>query len=612
VSAAGRVGSGARRVALGLLFWAGTAGAADAPALLFKGARVFDGGKVQQADVLVEGGVIKQVGPGLSAPGAQVVQGRGKTLLPGFIDAHTHALGPHPLETALVFGVTTELEMFGSPAQNRERREREKRGDPTGGADLRSAGILATAPGGHGTEYGVPIPTLSKPAEATSFVAARLAEGSDYIKIVFDDMAWTGADAIPTLDLATVKAVIDAAHARKTLAVVHIGTQAAARAVIEAGADAVVHVFADSAPAADFAATLARKHAFVVPTLAVLSGLCAGGDNARLAQDRALRPYLEPNDAAALASHFPTRLPAASCGHAAAAVKQLATAGVPILAGTDAPNPGTAHGVSLHHELALLVAAGLTPLQALTAATAAPAARFGLDDRGRIAPGLRADLVLVDGDPTTDIRRTRAIAGVWKRGVPCDRAAARQRVVEAEHQIAVQKAAPAPRGSQPGIIATFDDGTLSARYGAGWAPSTDSLRGGTSTVDPRVIPGGARGSKHALAVAGEIRGTTPSPWAGVMFSPGMAPMAPANLSAHRTLSFFVRGDGGTYRVMLFARHLGFRPAILPFTAAPQWQKVTFPLTAFDALDGRDLTGIVWTAGPRPGKFSFQLDEIELR
>ena len=71
----------------------------------------------------------------------------------------------------------------------------------------------------------------------------------------------------------------------------------------------------------------------------------------------------------------------------------------------------------------LLVSAGLTPTQALSAATATPADIFGLADRGRIAPGLRADLLLVAGDPTADIRGTRAIAGVWKRGVAVDRGA---------------------------------------------------------------------------------------------------------------------------------------------------------------------------------------------
>ena len=104
--------------------------------------------------------------------------------------------------------------------------------------------------------------------------------------------------------------------------------------------------------------------------------------------------------------------------------RQLISAHVPVVAGTDAPLAGGTHGASLHAELELLVNAGMTPLKALAAATSAPAQAFGLHDRGRMSPGLRADLVLVDGDPTIDIRATRAIAGVWKRGVAVDRTAA--------------------------------------------------------------------------------------------------------------------------------------------------------------------------------------------
>jgi len=76
----------------------------------------------------------------------------------------------------------------------------------------------------------------------------------------------------------------------------------------------------------------------------------------------------------------------------------------------------------------LLVRAGLTPPEALAAATSVPATCFRLDDRGRIAPGKRADLLLVEGDPTVDIKATRRIAGVWKLGVPVDREAYREQV----------------------------------------------------------------------------------------------------------------------------------------------------------------------------------------
>jgi len=105
-----------------------------------------------------------------------------------------------------------------------------------------------------------------------------------------------------------------------------------------------------------------------------------------------------------------------SLAHAQGAVAALHRAGVTIVAGTDAPAPGVAHGASLHRELELLVRSGLTPVDALDAATSGPARAFGFHDRGRVAPGLRADLLLVEGDPTADIRATRRIVGVWKLG----------------------------------------------------------------------------------------------------------------------------------------------------------------------------------------------------
>jgi len=105
-----------------------------------------------------------------------------------------------------------------------------------------------------------------------------------------------------------------------------------------------------------------------------------------------------------------------------ATIRALRDAGVDILAGCDVSDPlpilgGLAHGASLHHELKLLVAAGLAPIEALRAATSTPARRFGLSDRGRIIPGARADLLLVDGNPITNISDTLSINTVWRGGV---------------------------------------------------------------------------------------------------------------------------------------------------------------------------------------------------
>jgi hypothetical protein len=236
-----------------------------------------------------------------------------------------------------------------------------------------------TAPGGHGTEYGVPIPTLAGPAGAAAFVDARIAEGSDYIKIIKDDGSTFGFQR-PTLDVAALTAVVRAAHARHKLAIVHIATAQDARDAIAAGADGLAHVYAGE-PDPEIAELAAARKVFWTPTLAVI----AARESSREA--------------------------------ALACVRSLHEAGVTILAGTDVPNPGTAHGESLHTEMALLVRAGLTPAQALEAATSAPAAAYGLDDRGLIAPGKRADLMLLAADPTRDIAATRNIAAIWKGGV---------------------------------------------------------------------------------------------------------------------------------------------------------------------------------------------------
>lgn len=597
-----------RFVAL-VLLCSSLASAAPPRRLLFSRGRIFDGTTVRDADVLVEDGVIRQVGRGLSAEGAMVVDARGRTLLPGLIDAHTHAYTDDALKQALVFGVTTELEMFGDPAQNRALRAREKAGEATGQADLRSAGILATAPGGHGTEYGVPIPTLTRPEEAQAFVDARVAEGSDYLKIVVED-GKPFAD-LPTLAMPTVAALVAAAHARHLIALVHISTQRDSRAVIAAGADGLAHIFFDGPPAPDFGRFVVAHHAFVIPTLAVTDGMCAGSDGPALAADPALAPYLRARDVRQLKNGFPNKLPRSLCDDAMAAVKQLVAAHADIVAGTDALNPMVAHGVSLHRELELLVRAGLTPLQALAAATSVPAARFALADRGRIAPGRRADLVLVDGDPSVDIRRTRAIVAVWKRGVPVDRDGWRAAVDAERKEIAAERALPPPAGSERGDVADFEDGTLSARFGA-WSTSTDQARGGGSTVRVRVVADGARASKHALEVAGEIRAGADAPWAGAMFSPAASATQAANLSAKRELVFWAKGDGKSHRVLLFARQLGRDPAVRKFVAPKQWTEVVLPLESFGGIDCRDVVGILWSGSRHPGPFAFRIDDVRFR
>lgn len=397
--------------------------AAVAQTFAVTNARIFDGERlIPRGTVVVKDGRIEAVGAEVKVPeGAERIDAAGGTLLPGLIDAHTHAfLGG--LDRALLFGVTTELDMGNAPAVVAHLREEQNRpGGVANRADLFSAGTLATAPEGHGTQYGLPIPTLSKPEEAQAWVDARIAEGSDYIKIVIEDLSAYGKSR-PTLDRATVAALIKAAHARGKLAVVHVSTAATARQAIEDGADGIIHLFTDRAADPGFARLAAERKAFVIPTLTVLesaNGIAAGRT---LVEDARLRGFLVPSEVEHLKTFFPMKT-AGGVPVALDTVRQLAAAGVPVLAGSDTPNPGTIHGASLHREMELLVQAGLTPGQALAAATSAPARAFRLADRGRIAPGFRADLVLVAGDPLQDITETRSIVRVWKGGVPFERPA---------------------------------------------------------------------------------------------------------------------------------------------------------------------------------------------
>ena len=155
-----------------------------------KNVRVFDGTTVaENTTVVVRDGKIAAVGADAAATGLAVIDGKGKTLLPGLIDSHVHVFAEEPLVDALRMGVTAQLDMFtAAPFAEAHRPQREML-SKTNKADFWSAGILATSPGGHGTQFGFEIPTLTDPSQAKAWVAARVAEGSDYIKIVYEPLA---------------------------------------------------------------------------------------------------------------------------------------------------------------------------------------------------------------------------------------------------------------------------------------------------------------------------------------------------------------------------------------------------------------------------------------
>jgi len=391
-------------------------------------ARVFDGERtIADRVVVIEGSHAWAVGGDVPV-GATVIDAQGSTLLPGLIDSHVHT-DMDGLRDALKFGVTTELEMMGRWS-TKQRREISERDDL---ADMRSPGMGVTPKGGHPTQYMsssnhllmrlfMPLifPFTQTPGEAVKFVDKQIARGADYIKVFIEDGSCVGYPGLPTPDDATLRAAVGEAHRNHKLVIAHVTTVAGTRQAIDAGVDGLGHLFFDRAPSAKAVADIAASGAFVIPTLVTLS-TAFGNDAAWLAADERVSARLSPQWLDSL-SRSMNVYPQGSLEDAYATIRALRDAGVDILAGCDVSEPipmlgGLAHGASLHHELQLLVAAGLKPTEALRAATSTPARRFGLIDRGRITHGALADLLLVDGDPTTNIADTLSIRAVWHRGV---------------------------------------------------------------------------------------------------------------------------------------------------------------------------------------------------
>ncbi len=578
---------------------------ATAP-LVVRDARVFDGERVlPRATVVVADGKIAAVGPDVAVPpGATVVDGTGKTLLPGLIDAHAHVWDAGQLRQSAAFGVTTVLDMFTDPGTLKTLRAEQEKGAPDR-AWIFSAGTLATAPGGHGTEYGMPIPTLAADGDAQGFVDARLAEGSDYLKIVRDDGSAYGMK-LPTLTAAQVKALVAAAHRRGKLAVMHPGTLDDCTMALDAGIDGLMHLYMDAKKAPDFGRRAAAAKAFVVPTLSVLRAVSGVPDGGGLTKDADLAPYLDAGSLNSLRRTFPIKTADGAYAAAEEAVRALRDAHVPVLAGTDAPNAGTTFGASVHGELAALVQAGLSPVAALRAATANAADAFRLAGRGRIAKGALADLVLVDGDPTADVRATRRIVSVWRAGVAVDRAARRELVAQERAKFAALRAAPAP--TQDGLISDFEGGDVSARFGAGWMVSTDAFRGGRSKATTTLVADGGGG--HALEIAGDLAAAGPIAWAGAQFSPGKFPMTPANLSKFKALVFRARGAARRYTAYVFTQSGGFMPARQGFDVGPEWTTVRLEFASF-GVEGFDVTGLFLGSTEGNGAFAFQVDDVRL-
>ncbi|NET33532.1 MAG: amidohydrolase family protein [Cyanothece sp. SIO1E1] len=358
--------------------------AQDAGSLLIQNVRLFDGSNVQEGmDVLFENGKVSKIqahDPQREAD--EVIDGKGKTLLPGLINAHVHIWFPAHLAEAAKAGVLTVMDMhasrFSIPILKALK-------DSTGFANYLSAGPGATVPGGHGTQFGMPTPTIDSVTSAKAFTEDRVKDGADYIKILREPSR-------PTIDFQQIDTVIATAHAHEKLAVSHISRKADGLTLAGTDLDGFVHIWFDEPSTMEEIQVIANGGQFMVPTI--------------LTNKRVIEFFEEQG----------RDIPHLSVEQLLAEIKKLHEAGVKLVAGTDPPNLNINYGTDLFTELELFVEGGLRPLEALRTATGNAAEAFQLPEAGRLKEGLPAHAFLVEGNPNKHISDIRKVLYVWKAG----------------------------------------------------------------------------------------------------------------------------------------------------------------------------------------------------
>ncbi|SEQ28703.1 Amidohydrolase family protein [Solimonas aquatica] len=441
---------------------------AATPALLIREVTLIDPLQDAQAaqDLLIEDGRIAAIGAAASrrAPAdARQIPARGQFLIPGLWDMHVHVLrAPRPevyFPLLIAQGITGVRDMGGDEdfAQLRRWREEIAAGTRIGPR------FVAPGPFLDGPYPSIPrwSRVIDSSAQARAAVAELQAQGADFLKV------------FNRLSRASYFALADEARRRHLVFAGHVPGAVSAREAAEAGQHSIEHLFnvaftcssreaelmqrkaavmaggeaesrrqarraylrdaLDSFDAARCQAlyqTFVRQQTWQVPTLVQRRSFAYPQqiqlDAAQLAYvPRSQLVFWRPDQDARLAGREAedAELERRSFERDRSLIAAMAAAGVRILAGTDGGDPYRLPGFALHEELAELVAAGLTPQQALRSASSDAAEFLGLQAQlGRIAPGYIADLLLLDADPLTDIGNTRRIAAVIQNGVYRDRA----------------------------------------------------------------------------------------------------------------------------------------------------------------------------------------------
>lgn len=416
--------------------------------------RLIDGtGAAVRPDVtlVIDHGQIVSIGQAPDA-GVKTIDLQGKTLMPALISDHSHVGLVDGMTTASRnytranilaaleqyrrYGVltVTALGLNKSPLFDQLRREQHQGVNP--GADLFGVDQGIGAPGGMPPEAMVEnmghdqISRPHTPQQARQAVDRMADEGTDFVKIWLDDLHLTNParPPLPLLGAPVWQAAISEAHKRHLRVAVHIHDLDLAHQALAHGADILAHGVRDKPVDPALVTQLKNTGAWYIPTLSLDESTYYFAEHPETLDQSVARDAMSPALRESVAEEAWRRTtlakPSIAAARAALAMNQrniltLYRSGVHIGFGTDSgATPLRLPGFAEHRELILLVQAGLTPLQAINLATQQAASLLGLQDRGVLAVGKRADLLVIDGAPDRTISDIGLISQVWQRGTP--------------------------------------------------------------------------------------------------------------------------------------------------------------------------------------------------
>jgi len=559
------------------------AAAAPDHGTLIRGARIFDGtgAPAVTGNVLVRGERIVAVGPAVRAPrGARIVNARGMTLIPGLHDLHTHLRapgfsGPDDLGKAyaghLVHGITTVNDFSVSGEMLAPIREMTAAG-AVAAPNLRLA-IRLGVPGGHGTEYGWgDFFTLqaATPRAAEVAMDRALAYRPDVIKVFADGWRYGRVPDLNSMNLPTLKAIVERAHEAGIPVITHTVTLAGARTAVAAGVDALGHGIGDALVDDELIALMKATGTAYVPTMVVYE---PQQDRAfARAEWRKLRPPERAREEARLARP-PAAIPELERRRWAILeenLRRLKVGGVRIGIGTDAGIGGVYQGSSAVREIRLFTQFGFTPAEALAAATSVSAGILRqCSDHGRIAPGQRADLVLVGGRPDQRIEDLYDVRRVFVSGreVP---------LRPLRRLLASEALSPLPVHRMSGPIDT--GARADGRTDLDTLPVETNEPGVDHSHLHHVRGGGGDGRLFLLA----RMGAAPQPFANLVLPLTRGAIHLADARGFTGIAFDARGTG---RYALLLESYGIEPRNAfrtAFTAGETAREVRIPFSAFQS------------------------------